>query len=346
MPTTSSVDVEVFELHELPTPRGEESRAELRRFARMAVRFILVGLVVYGVLYVAAEVLVRNYAERNRFFVVQTASQPIYDYVVLGASHAAVFDYRDMNAQLEEMSGADILNLATVGGGITINGLLLEYFFQEHDAEAVLYVLDSFAFYSPEWNEDRLADTELYVRAPLDLDLGMMLLREPSARTAGLGYLSGFSKINNPDRFEPDLFEAEGSRFDRSYRPIAQIDRQRMEFLYPAEIDAASLTNSPYLAEFEELVRSVEERGSRFIAIRPPIPERVYEMLPYEAEFDATMRRVLERNGAELYDFSSVNNDPELFYDSDHLNQSGVLSFFENHLAELLRSGAESGEVQ
>ncbi|MQA92276.1 MAG: hypothetical protein GEU90_18955 [Gemmatimonas sp.] len=342
MPTTSSLNVEIFEPPRVDDSGGPGQGA--RRFARSAIAFVLVGILIYGALYAAAEVLVRRYAERNRFHTVQVAPHSTHDFVVLGASHAAVFDYRDMNARLEQMTGARILNLATVGGGITINRLLLEYFLQEHETNAVVYVLDSFAFYSPEWNEDRLADAELYRRAPFDPALAMALLREPAARTAALGWVSGFSKINDPNRFEPDLFEAEGARFERSYRPIAQIDRQRMEFLYPSEIDVGSLERNPYLAEFEELIQFVEDRGGRFIAIRPPIPERIYDVLPHEAEFDATMRTILSRNGAELYDFTSVNNEPELFYDSDHLNQDGVLSFYENHLADVLRGAMGAPE--
>ncbi|MEX2584512.1 MAG: hypothetical protein WD766_14685 [Gemmatimonadota bacterium] len=313
---------------------------EVRRFARSAVAFLIVGLVVYAALYTAAEWLVYEHAERNRFYTVQTASEQRYDYVILGASHAAVFDYRDMNARLEEMAGADILNLATVGGGITPNRLFLDYFFQERETDAVIYVLDSFAFYSSEWNEDRLQDTELYVRAPWDPGLAALLVRNPATRPVALDYISGFSKINNPDRFEPDLFDAEGATFDRRYRPIAQIDRQRMQYLYPGEITESDLDESPYLGEFEDLVESVQARGARFIVIRPPVPQRIYEMLPGEEHFDATIRGILAEHGAELYDFKFVNNDPELFYDSDHLNEAGVLSFYENHLADVLRQDA------
>ena len=84
-----------------------------------------------------------------------------------------------------------------------------------------------------------------------------------------LDYIVGFSKINNPDRFAPDVFEAEASRFDRVYRPVPQIDRQRIAFLYPDEIDESTLLESPHLTEFEDLIRYVQARGSRFIGGPP-----------------------------------------------------------------------------
>jgi hypothetical protein len=256
--------------------------------------------------------------------------------VILGASHSAVFDYRDMNARLEEMTGAEVLNLATVGGGIAINRLLLEYFLQEHETDAVVYVLDSFGFCSDAWNEERLRDRELYARAPWDPRLGLLLLRHPGARSMALDYMLGFSKVNNPNRFLPDVFEAEASRFDRTYRAIPQIDRQHLAFLYPGEIDETTLLESPYLAAFEDLIRYVQARGSRFIVVRPLIPERVYSELPWESTFDKTIKALVERHGAEFHDFSRVANEPEFFYDTDHLNEAGVLNFFERYFSDVL----------
>ena len=325
-------------LHE---PNGQAKRMTapadgVRAFSRSAASFVALGLMLFVGIFLASEWLVYERAQRNRFFAVKTAPLVQSDFVILGASHAAVFDYRDMNARLEEMTGAEILNLATVGGGITVNRLLLEYFFLEHETDAVVYVLDSFGFYSDAWNEERLRDRELYARAPWDPRLGLLLLRHPGARSMALDYMLGFSKVNNPQRFAPDVFEAEASRFDRVYRAIPQIDRQRIRFLYPGEIDESTLLDSPYLADFEDLIRYVQARGSRFIVVRPPIPERVYSELLWESTFDETIRAIVESHGAEFHDFSRVANEPEFFYDTDHLNESGVLNFFERYFSDVL----------
>lgn len=309
-------------------------------FFRQMVAFVLIGLGIYAALYAVAEVLVREHAFRNRFHVVQSAGAEPYDFVILGASHAAVFDYRDMNARLEEMTGARILNLANVGAGVTVNRLLLDYFLEKHSTEAVVYVLDSFGFYSPAWNEERLKDASLYVRAPFDPVLAGMMICRPGARAAAPGFISGFTKINDPDRFEPDLFDAEGSTFDRTYRPIPQLDRQRIEYLYP-DVPEDPLLDNGYLREFEAMIVAVREAGIRFVIIRPPVPQRIYEMIPFEAEFDARIRDLAQRTGAELHDFSSRANEPENFYDSDHLNETGVLRFFRDYLADALRPGAD-----
>ena len=126
---------------------------EGRTFLRRAVPFALIGLALYGGLYTASERLIERYARRNRFFMVQAATQDRYGQVILGTSHAAVFDYEDMNARLEQLTRTKVLNLAIAGAGVTVNRLSLEYFLARHETSSVVYFLDSFAFYSSRWNE-------------------------------------------------------------------------------------------------------------------------------------------------------------------------------------------------
>jgi hypothetical protein len=305
-------------------------------FLRSAAAFVAIGVVLYLGLFAAAERLVYQYGDRNRFFMVRTAPETAFDVVVLGASHAAVFDFADMNARLEALTGKRIINLSIVGGGVVVNRLVLDYFFTRHRAATVLYVVDSFAFYSREWNEERLEDARLFHRAPVDPALARLLAGRGISWRVALDYVTGFSKINNADRFAPDV-PAEASRFERRYRPIDQLDRQRIDYLYPAAIDdAVRSTRQRYLSQFEALVASARERGSRVLLLRPPLPPRTRAMIPGEAEFDAALQEVASRVGAELHDLSGVVDDPALYFDTDHLNRAGVLQLYERHLAGIL----------
>jgi hypothetical protein len=316
--------------------RPAQLSGEVRRFARAAVRFALVGAVLYLAVYAAAEWLVSRYAVRNRFFVVRTAPASQYDFVILGASHAAVFDYRDMNQQLEQMAGARILNLSIVGGGVVPNTLTFDYFLTRHETSHLLYVVDSFAFYSPQWNEERLQDRRLFVRAPFDPALARLLFNVPGARGVALDYTLGFSKINNSDRFAADVPADEGARFDRRYRPVPQLDEERLDYLYPKTIDRGTFAN--YLGQFERLIGGARARGIGVVVVKPPLPARIYRQLPSESEFDSALGAVLARHGVTMHDFSAVNNGEALFQDTDHLNRDGVLAFFSGTLAPLLRA--------
>jgi hypothetical protein len=295
-----------------------------------------IGALLYAVVYVGAEALVHHHADRNRFFMVRSAPTARYDFVVLGASHAAVFDYRDMNARLERMTDSRIMNLSVVGGGVTVNHLLFDYFTTRHETTTVVYVVDSFAFYSSAWNEERLHDRRLFARAPFDPALARLLWFRPSLWSVALGYTTGFLKINDQERTAGDRPADEGARFDRRYRPVPQLDEERLAYLYPAGPNP--VTRQKYLDQFDALVRRALAHGAAVVAIKPPIPERIRRQLPAEDEFDAALSAVLQSHGLELHDLSRTTNDEALFYDSDHLNQTGVLTFFEKDLVPLLAS--------
>lgn len=306
----------------------------VRRFWRNGALFIVGALVIYLVVYAAADQLIYQTARRNRFYNIRVAQVVEYDAVILGASHAAVFDYADMNARLQELTGKRIINLSVVGGGVVVNRLLMDYFLMQHRTRQAIYFVDSFAFYSKDWNEDRLQDVRLLDRAPFDPALAQLLWQTPASRSIALDYTLGFSKINNADRFKPDVTEDESTRFDKTYRPVPQIDSQRISYLYPKPVDYASFVH--YLGEFETMVRDLQARGIRVTVVKPPVPQRFYDMLPDEATFDAALNPLLERNGARFYDYSLVNNDEKFFFNSDHLNRSGVTAFFDEYLKQLL----------
>jgi len=330
---------------ESPIPRPPDVASggdDFRTFLRPAILFTAVGFLLYLGLYVGSEAIAREHAERNRFHVVHSAPHDHYDAVILGASRSAVFDYRDMNSRLETLAGASVMNLSTVGGGVLPNRVLLDYFLSSRTTDQVIYFVDSFAFYSEDWNEERLRDTSLFRKAPLDPSLARLLLGRPETRLSGLEYLTGFHKVNNPERFEPDLFQAEGAAFERIYRPVPQIDRQRIAFLYPDDVASASPVLERYLGELEEMMRMVAERGMSFVIVRAPLPERFLEMLEGEEDFSMRLQEVADRNGVAVHDFTRTSNDPDYFYDSDHLNETGVTVFFQEYFGDVIAAGGEA----
>ena len=133
-------------------------------------------------------------------------------------------------------TGLKILNLASPGTGPLYNRFVLEAFLRDHTAKNVLYVADSFAFYSRTWNEDRFADAKLLRATPFDPAprgcFGNTAAGKASIARALLTTSPGFSKINNRDRFQQDIWEGE-LQFDRVYRPSAAATKSRIAYLFP-----------------------------------------------------------------------------------------------------------------
>ena len=60
-------------------------------------------------------------------------------------------------------------------------------------------------------------------------------------------------------------------------------------------------------------------------------------MIPEEPAFDTALQSLAARAGAELHDLSEAVDDPAMYFDSDHLNRTGVEHLFERHLAGIIR---------
>jgi hypothetical protein len=313
--------------------------AAMRALARSGLIFLAIGLLIYAAAYAAAEWLLYRTGDTNAFFRIATADRSRYDWVVLGASHAMQLDFGDFNSEIERETGRRILNLASPGTGPLYNRFVFECFLNGHRADYLLYVLDSFAFYSATWNEDRFADASLLRRTPFEATVARRFvdysLTEGVDPRAVLDYVTGFSKINNRERFQPDIWEGE-AQFERRYRPSAALDRKRIEYLYPAPVDPAAFKR--YLDAFAALLDFARNAGVRVVAIKTPVPSGFYESLPDEPTFDAAISDLLARRGTPYHDFSQAMDEERFYFDSDHMNREGLAAFLDRYLKAILTS--------
>lgn len=309
-----------------------------KSLARSAIAFVACGLLLYAALYYAAEQLMRSTGHGNPFFKIATREQPAADWVILGSSHAMPLDFDGFNARMERATGQRILNLASPGTGPLYNRFVLEHYLREHRARNVLYVIDSFAFYSRAWNEDRFADPKLLARTPRDPHITARMAgyvrHEGVSPRALLDYAAGFSKINNRDRFRTDSWEGE-AQFDRTWRPSSSAVKKRVDYLYPDGTPPEALER--YLGEFAQLVDVARLAGAKVVVARLPTPPAYRAQLPGEAAFDAGLRRVVAQAGVPVHDFSAAVADPRQYFDTDHLNRAGLTEFFDRHLQNLLK---------
>ena len=309
----------------------------MQRLGKSALLFVAIGLAIYALVYYAAEQLMYRTGKSNPFYKIATAERQEFDWIVLGASHAMPLDFDDFNAYMERETGKKILNLAAPGAGPLYNRFVLEHFLEANRAHNVLYVLDSFAFYAPDWNEHRFADAKLLSRTPISWKIARRMAQysfeEDIDPRAVLNYLSGFAKINNRDRFESDIWEGE-KQFDRVYRSSASATRKRIEYLYPAPPSPETL--SKYLAEFVALIDRAEKAGARVTVVKLPVPAQYRRQLPDEEEFDRNISKLLAARDILFRDFSERFDEPRFYFDTDHLNRAGLLAFFDEDLNELL----------
>jgi len=317
---------------------AEQESTHPFRPARVAA-FVAAGLVLYAVLYGAAEILVRRTGDVNPIYRIITAERETYDWIVLGASHAMPLDFQDFGERIEEKTGQSVLNLAVQGTGPLYHRFVAERYFADHSAGSVLLVVDSFGFYSDEWNEERFGDSDLLSRTPLDvttLGLYIRYMDEGVDPRAVLDYAAGFSKINNRERFDPDVWEAE-EKFTRTPRPSDLADKERIDYLYPEGTDPDVMRR--YLDDLVALARTARGEGARVLVMKLPMPDRFRKRLPDEDSFDSALRDLLHEEAIELRDYSDVLPEPKYYFDPDHLNQEGAELFLQKHLGAVLGGG-------
>ncbi len=304
---------------------------------RSAAAFAAIGLALYAAVAYGAERLMYRHGHLNPFFKIETSREPSFDWVILGASHAMVFDFSDFNAQMQQRTGLRIINLASPGTGPLYNRFVLEHFLQRAKARNVLYVLDSFALYSRAWNEDRFTDAKLLRGTPYDPEI-MRLLWHYSRDSgvdirASLDYATLFSKINNRDRFKQDVWEGE-PQFDRVYRSSASAIKSRIGYLYPDGASAVALAR--YLSAFEALMEIAQQNIPGSLVIKTPVPAAFRAQLPGEAAFDEAVSELLARRGITFRDFSATMPDARFYFDTDHLNRAGAEEFLAAYLKDCL----------
>jgi len=312
----------------------------MKRLGRSALIFTAIGLVIYAGVYWAADRLAYRTGHGNPFFKIATAREGALDWVILGASHAMPLDFDDFNARMERDLGLRILNLAAPGAGPLYNRFVLEGFLREHRGRNLLYVVDSFAFYARTWNEDRFADAKLLRRTPFEMATARRLWdyarHEGVDARAVLDYVSGFSKISNPERFQRDAWEGE-AQFDQVLRPSASAVKKRIGYLYPEQ--TSPRVRERYLAEFASLVALAQREGMRVVVIKTPVPPGYRSQLPDEAAFDEALARLLASQQVPLHDFSGTLSETRFYFDTDHLNRTGLTEFLARDLGAILRSG-------
>lgn len=312
-------------------PGSSPERWRPGRFAA----FLALGLLLYLGLMLWSEHLVRRTGDRNPFFRIESAERS-QGWLILGASHAMPLDFAEIESRIEARAGKRILNLAATGTGPFVWHLVAARFFRDHEAAAVLVVIDAFAFRDRRWNEDRIGDSDLLPRIPWDpatLSVLATALEEGLPPATFADYLTGFSKINNADRMRPDIWEAE-QEFDRSPRPSDAAGRARIAYLYPGPPDPAA--EDAAFAQLGALVQLARANGAEVFLIRPPLPDRFRELLPEEEAFSHRLRAFADDNGLPLEDMSRLLPEPRFYLDPDHLNRAGVEAWLEQGLNRVL----------
>ncbi len=311
-----------------------KKRRQLRRLAG----FVLVFVLLYIGAAIRAEFKVGRKGDETAFQRLLDARGESFDWVILGASHALPLSYGAVPERLEADSGQSALILADTGAGPVFNRFVFEQAREDVHTKNLLYIIDSFAFGSSEWNEDRIVDRKLLRKTPLRTSTASLMLeytfREGVDPRGLIDYLACFSKLNDPARFSTQDWRGE-ENFERKSRPSRHAVTQRINYLFPRDqIDEAVIGR--YLDSLEALFTTAQATGIRVVVIKMPMTDAFRQALPYEKAFDEALNARIAPLDIDYRDFSAVLPDASLYFDTDHLNRPGVEAFYTEYLRDVL----------
>lgn len=298
--------------------------------------FVALAALFYSGLFVWSDRVLEAQGDRNPFFRIAQAG-PQTDWIVLGASHALPLGFDGVPSMVRDASGSETLTLAVAGGGPTVSRLVAERYFADHEANGVLVVLDSFAFLDPKWNEARIGDADVLPKIPADLRtldvLTRAIPRGLPVQTV-LAYATGFARINDRTRFDADRWDAM-SRFDSAPRPSDAADAARIAYLFPGPPSRTAVDRS--MADIEAIIGLARSHGARIALVYPPIPARFRSRMPDLPEIESRIAAMAARLDASLIDHRPLIPEPRFYFDTDHLNRTGIELWLAAGLGEIFR---------
>jgi len=317
-------------------PQGKTKVSTMRAIWKWALIFVVFGLLLYIALLAYADKKIRETetGEHNPFFQIAMNAEQGSDVVILGASHAMPLGFDGIKPLIEQTSGRNLMVMAIEGGGVVPNGVILDALLKKSKPRTVIYVLDTFAFLSPQWNEERLNDSEFYARTPFDRAILDTFLAEGIAWRNVASYLAGFDRINRPSSSGVDRSEALVAKFDQTYSPDDNIEDQRVADLFS---NSSAALMQGYVDRLAAMAAAAKQAGSEFILLQMPVPPRYTSRLPetHQAVLDR-VQAVAEAQGVCVIDHTEALPGDENYSDTDHLNRIGAERYAVGLLAEAL----------
>ncbi len=257
-----------------------------------------------------------------------------YDLLVMGTSHARLFSNDGTHKRLEEALGLSLFNIGKDGGhgGVLPEFLFLSRFYEKgNSADTLLYLVDPWVFFSPQWNEN----AHFLEWEPADVPFLVRAVQEGASRIP----------IINNLQYKLDPVWLKSEPLPPTPRTVkvptlaagAEQCAHDIPNSYQEGLNRENFTR--YSALFERTIDLAEAHGVKRIVF--VVPTTICPSIPGKAMMIDFLSDLKTRHPkVELYDLSRTMNDPAYFYDYNHLNFDGMEIFTREYLVPLVGKGS------
>lgn len=263
-----------------------------------------------------------------------------YDLLLLGTSHPRIFARNGNHERVEHILSRHIANISKGGGhgGVFPELLFLSRFYENgNHARTALYFIDPWVFYSREWNEGNYFLGE----EPFDLRLFAKAIKAGADRSTVIDYVQ--SKLGRRwILLTPATRELNVDRVP-SVAAMATACQKEIQNSYMNGLDHESFVR--YTNMLEETVTLAEQQHTRVTFL---FPTSLCENVPGKNQVMRFLEELKQRHHIEIHDFSKAMDEPQYFYDYNHLNSAGVEFFTEKYLLPIFgeRAHQETSSAQ
>lgn len=247
--------------------------------------------------------------------------QKCYDAVILGASHAHGLSRKSNHYRVEKILGKKLISLAKGrgAGGIKNQYIYFSYFIKKKNrADRLIYFIDPFVFYNDKMDHHHY----IYNDEAFRTDFLWHIVSNGISMEITMNYLR-FKLKKEWWHYRPDVDTIQ----EGSLTGIDSVKiKKRLSILYPEGMSEATFQQKvKYLEKIIELARKNK------MSIVFVVPPTLMGKLPGHEHMLTTLRDLAPE--CHIYDFSNVMEQPNMYYDHDHLNTEGVIRFSEKYLA-------------
>ena len=242
------------------------------------------------------------------------------DVLVLGSSHA----YRGFDPRIFEKYDLTMFNLGSSGQSPAAGHVLLQRYLDDLSPKIILYVLPPGSFYSKgiESSLDVIANDQN------DSHTAKLALRVNHLKTYNTFI---YGSMRNLFRLDKNFVEPI-NRESEKYIAGGYVEKHDRNNILDEQTEITWKLNEMQMEAFEENLKLFKERNIPFIILQTPVTENIYQAYENPEKYDELMNSY-----GEYHNFNGEIdlNDTLHFYDSHHMNSTGVEIFNRYFLDEM-----------
>jgi len=244
------------------------------------------------------------------------------DVLVLGSSHA----YRGFDPRIFKEAGFNMFNLGSSAQTPIQTEVLIDRYLDRLNPKIVLYEVypNTFSFDGVESALNLLANDAI------DLQSVKMCIKIKHILPVNTLIYALYRDVLNKDAgYKEKAYSGD------TYIKGGFVEKTKVEFNTAKHKKAKWEFNDLQVESFKNVLDKLKEKGVKVYLVNAPIPKDYYNSVSNNAEFDKLMQSY-----GTYYNFNGKVdlNDSIDFYDSSHLNQTGVVKFNEKLLATIFKN--------